>query len=125
MTFEAKLKDWRRALHQAYRNTAFATTSYVLLPKEVAECAINFEEEFISRSVGLCYIDGQEVVIAIHAQLNEPVQPWLTVAALGCVGQEYKCRKQHSRRSREPIATRRALPFTNASAKALSRKRFL
>jgi len=33
---EAKLKDWKYALHQAYRNTCFARQSFVLLPKAVA-----------------------------------------------------------------------------------------
>ncbi len=36
ITFEAKLTDWRTALHQAYRNTCFAHASYVVLPKKTA-----------------------------------------------------------------------------------------
>jgi hypothetical protein len=33
---EAKLADWRSALHQAFRNRCFAHRSYVLLPKDTA-----------------------------------------------------------------------------------------
>ena len=36
---EAKLTDWKYALHQAYRNTCFAHRSFVLLPKEAAIAA--------------------------------------------------------------------------------------
>ena len=31
---EAKIRDWRRALHQAVANTWFASHSYVLMPAE-------------------------------------------------------------------------------------------
>ena len=36
MAFEAKLKDWRYGLDQAYRNTCFAHKSYVVVPEATA-----------------------------------------------------------------------------------------
>src|SRR4051812_28310029 len=54
---EAKLKDWKYALHQAYRNTSFAHQSFVLLPKVMAMAAACFIGEFEKRGVGLCYLD--------------------------------------------------------------------
>ena len=53
---EAKLKDWKSALHQAYHDTCFAHQSFVLLPKARALAALNFLGEFQRRSVGLCYM---------------------------------------------------------------------
>src|SRR5437016_1562531 len=32
LAFEAKLRDWRRGLHQAWRNTSFVNGAYLLLP---------------------------------------------------------------------------------------------
>src|SRR6266853_5633998 len=62
IAFEAKLKDWKTALHQAYRNTCFAHSSYVLLPKDTALNAMRYLGEFVSRGVGLCYIDGADLI---------------------------------------------------------------
>ncbi|MCH7565998.1 MAG: hypothetical protein IH968_19495 [Gemmatimonadetes bacterium] len=77
IAFEAKLKKWRVALNQAYRNTCFANQSYVLLPRAVAERAFARLHEFRRRRVGLCYLDGEKLVILLDAQKGEPLQPWL------------------------------------------------
>src|SRR5438105_2952246 len=53
IAFEAKLSDWKTALHQAYRNTCFAHSSYVVLPKKTALVAFRFVGEFEKRGVGL------------------------------------------------------------------------
>src|SRR2546427_5324293 len=41
ISFEAKLKDWRYALDQAYRNTCFAHKSYVVVPEATALTALD------------------------------------------------------------------------------------
>src|SRR4051794_35473675 len=46
---EVKLKDWKCALHQAYRNTCFAHRSFVLLPEAAALTARSFIAEFEKR----------------------------------------------------------------------------
>jgi hypothetical protein len=46
LAFEAKLKDWREALHQAYRNSCFANGTYVVLPKSAAELAHHTAQSF-------------------------------------------------------------------------------
>ena len=38
-SFEAKLRDWKKALDQAYRYTSFSHFSYILLPKKIAKKA--------------------------------------------------------------------------------------
>jgi hypothetical protein len=82
IAFEAKLKDWRKALDQAYRNTCFAHSSYVLLPKRAALNAYRFVREFQHRKVGLCYLNGAECVILVEPEVNDPLEPWLAAEAI-------------------------------------------
>jgi hypothetical protein len=89
IAFEAKLRDWRTALDQAYRNTCFAHGSYVLLPKKAALNAIRCVGEFEKRGVGLCYVDGVGIVVLIRSPLAPPLEPWLASQALSQVQQCY------------------------------------
>jgi hypothetical protein len=84
---EAKLTDWKYALHQAYRNTCFAHLSFVLLPKKNALRALQHVGEFEKRRVGLCYADGSQIMVLHHAsRATAPIEPWLTYEALcGCI----------------------------------------
>jgi hypothetical protein len=88
IAFEAKLKQWKIALQQAYRNKCFADISYVLLPKEEVHNASRYFNEFKRRDVGLCYISEEEVNILFDAQCTEPLQPWLRHKALLYVNKE-------------------------------------
>jgi hypothetical protein len=80
--FEAKLTDWKTALHQAYRNTCFAHSSYVVLPKKTALAAVQFVGEFEKRGVGLCYVDESALVVLRGSSHNEPIEPWLAYDAV-------------------------------------------
>ncbi len=82
LSFEAKLKKWRDALHQAYRNSSFSHYSYVLLPSDTSKSALKNIDEFIARKVGLCTVVDDEIKILIKAPFNEPIQPWLTKSAV-------------------------------------------
>jgi len=86
VAFEAKLTKWRVALTQAYRNTCFAHRSFVVLPAFVAERAAKHAAEFDRRGVGICAVllDGR-VVIIHDAARTDPVEPWLSVAAVEAV----------------------------------------
>jgi len=79
---EAKLRDWREAMHQAFRNRCFAHRSYVLLPKPIAVRAYAFAGEFGRRNVGICYLEGDQIVVLHAATATEPVEPWLSRRAL-------------------------------------------
>jgi len=81
IAFEAKLKNWKAALHQAYRNTCFAHCSYVVLPKEVALDAFRFVGEFEKRGVGLCYV-ATDLVVLHESSHNQPIEPWLACDAM-------------------------------------------
>ena len=77
VAFEAKLTDWRKAIHQAWRNTSFANRVYVVLPRDRGVAALRHRQEFERKGVGLCLVDcgGHEVVI--EGAAFEPVIPWL------------------------------------------------
>ena len=85
---EAKLTDWRQALHQAYRNTCFAHRSFVLLPKRTAFKALSFLVEFERRGVGLCYLGDAGVTILHDSPCSVPIEPWLSSEALSMVNHE-------------------------------------
>ena len=81
IAFEAKLRKWREALHQAYRNTCFAHSSYVVVPRCVALTAQHYEAEFRSRNVGLCYVESNRIVLVFRAEKQTPLEPWLVETA--------------------------------------------
>lgn len=81
VAFEAKLKNWRRAFLQAYKNTAYASRSYVLLPPAAAKRALAEREEFEFRGIGLCSFDGKKIQILISAGKHEPLLSWLQARA--------------------------------------------
>jgi len=81
IAFEAKLTDWRRAIHQAYRNTTFALRSYVVLPDQVAKRAKASTEIFTSYGVGLCACTARGLSVLIEARESDPLMEWLTKRA--------------------------------------------
>jgi hypothetical protein len=88
IAFEAKLTDWKTALQQAYRNTCFAHCSYVVLPSPTAFTARQYIGEFQKRGVGLCYVDGHNVVVLHESPSNQPLEPWLATDAITAAAQE-------------------------------------
>jgi hypothetical protein len=81
VAFEAKLADWRRAFMQAYRNTAYANRTYVLLPEKTVHRALPAREEFEFRGIGLCAFDGKKVRIVIEASEHDPLLSWVRARA--------------------------------------------
>lgn len=81
LAFEAKLLNWKDALHQAYRNTCFAHESYVVLPCNVARRAIRSDAEFTRRGVGLCTVEAGALKIVHPARKTQPMQNWLSQRA--------------------------------------------
>lgn len=77
IAFEAKLADWRRAAHQAYRNTVFAQRAFVVLPSAVAGRAALQPELFSRYRIGLCSIGDAGINVLLEAPRNEALVPWL------------------------------------------------
>lgn len=83
LAFEAKLYRWRDALHQAYRNRCFANRSYVVLPSAAACHAVQYEQEFRRRRVGLCSVSAKGgIEVLLETELLTPLQPWLTTRVI-------------------------------------------
>lgn len=85
LAFEAKLINWREALHQAYRNTCFAHYSFILIPENVAYQATKYLSDFRERSVGICYFSNQELHIPLAPPKNTPLQNWLSIKAINTI----------------------------------------
>jgi len=85
--FELKLERWSHAVDQAYRNTCFAHSSYVVLPESKARYAYRYNHEFSRRSIGLCSIKDGAVIILVPATFQTPIQPWLSKAAISKSGE--------------------------------------
>ncbi len=81
VAFEAKLDNWKRAFHQAYRSTAYANKSYVIVPAQVAARALRDRYEFELRGVGLCSFDGKSVQVLIEASEQDALLVWLRAQA--------------------------------------------
>jgi hypothetical protein len=77
VAFEAKLTDWRRAFLQAYRSTAYANLTYVLLPAAVAHRAFAHKDEFEFRGIGLCAFDGRSIKVLIEPVDQEALLGWV------------------------------------------------
>ena len=58
VSFELKLTDWRGALIQAFRYKSFSDYSYVVLPTETANKAIEHKDIFEQYGIGLASFDN-------------------------------------------------------------------
>jgi hypothetical protein len=81
IAFEAKLSNWKRAFLQAYRSTAYANRTYVLLPMQTAHRALRAQEEFEFRGIGLCAFDGETIHTLIEASEQDPILAWIRTRA--------------------------------------------
>jgi len=81
LAFEAKLSRWRSAVNQAYKNTAFAHFSYVVLPEPSALVAAQAPEQFRLRSIGLCAACPDGLAVVFEAPQISPLLPGLTTEA--------------------------------------------
>ena len=80
--FEAKLKNWKVALHQARRNTCYAHYTYVVLP-HVARAALNNAVNFRKFGVGLIFItQDSTMLVAVKPLKHKPLMPWVTSRAV-------------------------------------------
>jgi hypothetical protein len=77
VAFEAKLSDWRRAFHQAYRNTSYANHVYVLLPACAVHRALLAREEFEFRGIGLCSLQNEKLKVHIKATEQDALLTWI------------------------------------------------
>jgi NCAIR mutase (PurE)-related protein len=68
---EAKLRNWRKALIQAFRYRSFANSSYVLIDSAHSRAAIANLAKFVRAKIGLLSIDEEGVVTVLHRATSE------------------------------------------------------
>lgn len=77
--FEMKIRNWKRALVQAFKYKAFAKNAYVIMDFDFINPALKNIERFEKSNIGLVSIDENGVVIPHFKPENEiPYCPHLT-----------------------------------------------
>ena len=71
IAIEAKLKNWKRALEQAFRYKWFATQSYVVLDAKYIAPALKNISSFAQSNVGLACINLNGEITIIHKPVEE------------------------------------------------------
>lgn len=74
ITVEFKLRDWRRALRQAFRHRNYVNEAYVVLDAAHGTAAIKHMDLFKRANVGLATVDRSERVRVVH--VPEPALPF-------------------------------------------------
>lgn len=81
IAIEAKLKDWKRALKQAYRYKWFANKSFVFLPSEnlsIPKANISLFKQY---NVGLAGISKNEGIEVTYSPVNEnPISEKMSIS---------------------------------------------
>ncbi len=86
ISYEGKLSNWRRALHQAVGYRSFSSSVRVVMPISAAQRAKRLETVFRSNGIGLIGIDedgGQHV--EIRSRKRRPASRRLYLMAVGAV----------------------------------------
>lgn len=73
VSFELKLKNWKRAAKQAFRHKSFSNVSYVVIGSKAAKAAVDNIDFFKQYNIGLATFDNNNVFeIHFKPKLNEP-----------------------------------------------------
>jgi hypothetical protein len=74
--YEAKLKNWKKAIFQAFRYKAFADFSYVIMDHDHVKPALSQLEKFKRSNIGLLSINDSGELITHYAPFQEvPYSP--------------------------------------------------
>lgn len=73
VAIEAKLRDWKRALHQARRYHDYANQSWVLIEEKYQKAALRNVNHFLKANIGLASISVRgEIQLLQHPAKNLP-----------------------------------------------------
>ena len=73
LSFELKLKNWRKAAKQAFRYKSFSNIAYVVLPEKTAKTAMKNIDMFKKYNIGLASFDLSSVFeILYKPKLSTP-----------------------------------------------------
>jgi DNA-binding transcriptional ArsR family regulator len=84
--FEAKLKDWRRALYQARRYRGYAHKSWVTMPSESVNAASKNRQAFKALNVGLISVnrEGRQRIL-VRPRRERPDSKRLLLQGIGMI----------------------------------------
>jgi len=73
ISFELKLKNWKRAAKQAFRYKSFSNASYVVIGSSYGNAALNNIDFFKQYNIGLATFSNENLFeIYFRPKLNEP-----------------------------------------------------
>ena len=87
IAIEVKVSDWRKATHQAIRNTIVAHRSYVALPSTVAHRVRN-EELIQSFGIGILSVDASGTVRTVRRARKALPKVWSYYFAIATLASE-------------------------------------
>lgn len=91
ISFELKLKDWKRAAKQAFRYKCFSNISYVVLSSKSANAALNNIELFERYNIGLAKFDREnEFQILSKPESSKPFSDILNQKLINSIGSSRK-----------------------------------
>ena len=89
VSYEAKLKDWRRALHQAIGYRAFSHSVRVVMPVAGARRAEQLVDTFRTNGIGLIAVDDGATHVVIRSRKRRPASRKLYLMAVGAIVREF------------------------------------
>lgn len=91
ISFELKLKDWKKAAKQAFRYKSFSNISYVVLTSKSANNALNNIALFEKYNIGLAKFNADSTFDILHKPiLNTPYSEKLNHRLVNVIGTSKK-----------------------------------
>lgn len=91
ISFELKLKDWKRAAKQAFRYKSFSNIAYVVLSSKSVNSALNNIELFERYNIGLAKFDNEsDFEILYKPESSKPFSDILSQKLVNSIGSNRK-----------------------------------
>lgn len=91
VSFELKLKSWKRAIIQAFRYRSFSCMVYVVLPQNTIDVALRNIDIFEHYNIGLMKFDkNYECEVLYKPRTIEPYSDLMTTKILNIIGKSKK-----------------------------------
>jgi hypothetical protein len=91
ISFELKLKNWKRAVKQAFRYKCFSNIAYVVLPSKNADAALTNIVMFERYNVGLAIFDQNSDFEILHKpRVDKPYSETMNQKLVDTIGSSRK-----------------------------------
>ena len=103
VSYEYKLSNWRRALHQAIGYRSFSQSVWVVMPASGAQHAKKLAAVFHINGIGLISVaDDGRTHIEIKSKKRRPASRRFYLMAVGTILKKYREKRRHSHLSLRP-----------------------